>query len=482
MEAVIVASVFCVAYAVYYVYFDALAKIPGPRLAKLCPSWLIRVFWANKLNQSIREQHQKHGDVVRLGPSELSFSSISAHDTIYNANCASFVTYGAFESTVEGLSPPGVTFVSYRSPAEQKELRKVFHPAIRLAVTGGVEGHHERRFSELVAGLNIKPGTPICVNLTGLLEQLEWALIGDVGLGYPVPESMKDNWIGLKSHQNVIGVGFALGSFLLSRRGLKMLIDKFGFLWIPKFLDPAHLSGVALKQRAEGTNTFVSQAIPYKNDKYPRLAEQMSSNVTGLIYASFETSESSTRAILCALLRDPVRYRTLQQEIRSNFSASKPITDSQLLELPYLTACINEGLRLWPGLNGQFTSRISTGAVVDGVYVPPGCLVSVDLYTLQRHPRYWHEPDTFKPERWLDPKNPDEKRAFRPFSIGPRSCLGRQIALQKLRLTIAKFMFLFDMQFVNPHFEWDRDVPSGLLWSSVEVMVRMSLLEPPVEA
>jgi cytochrome P450 len=91
-----------------------------------------------------------------------------------------------------------------------------------------------------------------------------------------------------------------------------------------------------------------------------------------LSYAAFETSESSTRAILCALMRDPVRYRTLQQEIRSNFSASKPITDSQLVGLPYLTACINEGLRLWPGLNGQFTSRVSTGAVVDGVYVPPG--------------------------------------------------------------------------------------------------------------
>lgn len=260
-----------------------------------------------------------------------------------------------------------------------------------------------------------------------------------------------------------------------------MLVDSFGPFWIPKYLDPAHLIDVALKQRAEGKSTFVSQAIPYKNEKYPHLTKQMSSNVTGLIYAAFETSESSTRAILCALMRDPVRYRNLQQEIRSKFSASKPITDSQLVGLPYLTACINEGLRLWPGLNGQFTSRVSTGAVVDGVYVPPGCLVSADLYTLQRHPRYWHDPDTFKPERWLDPKNPDEMRAFRPFSAGPRSCPGRQIALQKLRLTLAKFMFLFDMQFVNPQFEWDRDVPSGLLWSSVEVMVRMTLLEPPVE-
>ncbi|KAH1297064.1 hypothetical protein KXV70_007612 [Aspergillus fumigatus] len=481
MEAVIVASGLCVAYAVYYVYSDALAEVPGPRFAKICPSWLIRVLWSNKLNQGIREQHQKHGDVVRLGPSELSFCSLSAHDTIYNTNSTSFITYGSFQSAVEGLCPPGVTFVSHHSPAEQKELRRVFQTAIRLAVAGGMEAHHKRRFSELVAGLNIKPGVPICVNLTGLLERLEWDLIGDLGLGYSVPDRLKDNWNSQKTHQNLIGVAFALGSFLLSRRGLKMLVDSFGPFWIPKYLDPAHLIDVALKQRAEGKSTFVSQAIPYKNEKYPHLTKQMSSNVTGLIYAAFETSESSTRAILCALMRDPVRYRNLQQEIRSKFSASKPITDSQLVGLPYLTACINEGLRLWPGLNGQFTSRVSTGAVVDGVYVPPGCLVSADLYTLQRHPRYWHDPDTFKPERWLDPKNPDEMRAFRPFSAGPRSCPGRQIALQKLRLTLAKFMFLFDMQFVNPQFEWDRDVPSGLLWSSVEVMVRMTLLEPPVE-
>lgn len=92
---------------------------------------------------------------------------------------------------MEGLCPPGVTFVSHHSPAEQKESRRVFQPAIRLAVAGGMEAHHKRRFSELVAGLNIKPGVPICVNLTGLLERLEWDLIGDLGLGYSVPDRLK---------------------------------------------------------------------------------------------------------------------------------------------------------------------------------------------------------------------------------------------------------------------------------------------------
>lgn len=74
---------------------------------------------------------------------------------------------------------------------QSKRVAESVSPAIRLAVAGGMEAHHKRRFSELVAGLNIKPGVPICVNLTGLLERLEWDLIGDLGLGYSVPDRLK---------------------------------------------------------------------------------------------------------------------------------------------------------------------------------------------------------------------------------------------------------------------------------------------------
>lgn len=40
--------------------------------------------------------------------------------------------------------------------------------------------------------------------------------------------------------------------------------------------------------------------------------------------------------------------------------------------------------------------------------------------------RYWHEPYTFKPERWTDPDCKDNKAASQPFSMGPRACIGKK--------------------------------------------------------
>ncbi|EAW09987.1 putative cytochrome P450 monooxygenase [Aspergillus clavatus NRRL 1] len=503
MQAIILSLFFFVAYVIYRTYFDPLANVPGPRFAKLCPSWIISILWTNKVNYSIDEQHRKHGmildipqcaflplpfraailtgtgDVVRLGPTELSFSTISAHDTIYNTDAATFTTPGSIQCCGRNLIHPGLTFVVQRSVAEQKELRKIFAPAFRLALTGGIETNITNRFNELLAALDIRPGMSKCMNLTHCLEQLEWNLIGDLGLGQPVPDSLRGGWTGYKNHQHMIGAAYELGSFLLTRRGFPKILDIVGKIWPQILLEEGFLSNLAIKQRTEGKNTFVSQALPYKSEKFPLMGTEMPGNVIGIMVASYETSESTLRATLCALLSNPAYYKALQHEIRSTFSTLESITDSQLVGLRFLNGCVNEGLRLWPGLNGKFTSRLSTGGVIDGVYVPAGYIVSADLYSIQRNPKYWHEPDSFKPERWFDGQNKDELRAFRPFSVGPRSCPGRQMALQKVRLTLSKFAFSFDMEFVNPDFDWQRDVPSGFLWGSADVMVRISRSDPP---
>lgn len=47
-------------------------------------------------------------------------------------------------------------------------------------------------------------------------------------------------------------------------------------------------------------------------------------------------------------------------------------------------------------------------------------------WSLTHDARNFHEPFSFKPERWLDPSNADVKEASQPFSLGPRGCLGRK--------------------------------------------------------
>lgn len=84
-------------------------------------------------------------------------------------------------------------------------------------------------------------------------------------------------------------------------------------------------------------------------------------------------------------------------------------------------------------------------------------LVSIQAYTLQRDETYFHCANEFHPERWLpdalnDPKSPfhsDQRQAVQPFSVGPRNCVGKHLALAEMRLALAKLIWAFDMRAVE---------------------------------
>ena len=102
-------------------------------------------------------------------------------------------------------------------------------------------------------------------------------------------------------------------------------------------------------------------------------------------------------------------------------------------------------------------------------YVPPATQISVNHYSVQRDPREFYPlPDTFWPDRWLEqeafklptgetiPKDSLvlNKAAFIPFSVGPQSCPGKNLALLELRLMICAIASKFDME-LAPGFTFD---------------------------
>jgi cytochrome P450 len=196
--------------------------------------------------------------------------------------------------------------------------------------------------------------------------------------------------------------------------------------------------------------------------------------------AGYKTNESSLSAVMYRLVRDPHQMQKLQQELRANFKTVDEITGKRLVNLPFLNGCVQESLRLLPPLAGKFMSRRSPGTMIEGIYVPFGVQVYAETYTMQRSPRYWADPSSFKPERWYDngPDSPyanDNKDAYKPFSSGARTCLGREMALQALRLTVAKLAFRYDFEMVNrDDFVWERDAGSAALFSKYKIMVRLS--------
>lgn len=105
------------------------------------------------------------------------------------------------------------------------------------------------------------------------------------------------------------------------------------------------------------------------------------------------------------------------------------------------------------------------GGTVTGIWLPPGTYVNVHPLTLSRSPDLFHKPDDFLPERWVGKDaafDHDQRNAVQAFSVGPRSCIGKPLALAELHLIIARLVWKFDLQ--------EADTISGKLdWGSQRV-------------
>ena len=92
------------------------------------------------------------------------------------------------------------------------------------------------------------------------------------------------------------------------------------------------------------------------------------------------------------------------------------------------------------------------GAIVDDNFIPAGYDVGTCIYAIHHCERYFPDSYTFAPERWIvgGLVSPEQLelayKAFNPFSLGPRGCPGRSLALLEISLTLARVIFHFDFR------------------------------------
>jgi cytochrome P450 len=87
---------------------------------------------------------------------------------------------------------------------------------------------------------------------------------------------------------------------------------------------------------------------------------------------------------------------------------------------------VREALRLWP-VAWLLARRPARSHEVAGVTVTPQDLVVVCPYLVHRHPRYWDDPTSFRPERWAAASS---QPAFIPFGSGPHKCVAASLSME----------------------------------------------------
>ncbi|KAG6902649.1 hypothetical protein C0995_013774 [Termitomyces sp. Mi166 len=172
--------------------------------------------------------------------------------------------------------------------------------------------------------------------------------------------------------------------------------------------------------------------------------------------AGSDTTATGISNLFYLLLSHPKSLKRLRDEVDSVYQDEGILSSAMHSQLPYLTACINEALRLLPPVLTSGARQVPFGGggrVFGGRYIPEGTQVYIPPYSIHRNPEYF-SPGTeeFMPERWLSERAEDTIRnldAFIPFSYGAANCVGRNLARQEMMMVTAGILQRFDIHFAD---------------------------------
>jgi cytochrome P450 len=209
-----------------------------------------------------------------------------------------------------------------------------------------------------------------------------------------------------------------------------------------KFRSLGKLVAALMQRRASEAHEHVDFLAMLMSARDKETGDAMSERelideVMTLVVAGHETTASALNWTWYLLALHPQVEARLHAEIDAAPVAASPSL-AQMEALPYAQQVVNEALRLYPP--GWLLSRRAIGAdVLAGFEIAPGTDVLLSPYLLHRHPRFWADPDAFKPERFAAENEAERPRfAYMPFAAGPRHCIGETFALYEMLMHLYK--------------------------------------------
>ncbi|KAK4900113.1 hypothetical protein LTR27_002876 [Elasticomyces elasticus] len=201
-------------------------------------------------------------------------------------------------------------------------------------------------------------------------------------------------------------------------------------------------------------------------------APEIKTNVFIFAIAGGELTSAALCGLFVLLIANPAKMRMLCNEIRSTFIDKKTISLACASALPYLDACVEEALRLYPpSPTGLERLTPPQGIAIGGHAVPGGIRVSVAPLAANNSPANFADPEAFLPERWLKTDSRyagDDQAASQPFSVGPNACIGRSIAIAQLKVATVKILYNFDITHYSDVQHWLRQ-KAYIIWDREHV-------------
>ncbi|KAH9988763.1 cytochrome P450 [Xylariaceae sp. FL0662B] len=473
-------------YMLYNLFLHPLAKFPGPWFHAATPIPYVLAQIQGRLPLMFGPLHAKYGDVVRVHPNELSFNCEEAWRDIYS------LRPGRPPITkVPGLTAPsheGVyNIVTTTDVTDHKRYRATLNPAFSERSLRNQEPIVMKYVSLLFEKLrqHVAEQPEQRQDFINWLNWMSFDLIGDLTFG--------DSLNGLseeRSHPWMANMfdSFRFNLFSRAANQLPHLAPMLRYWLIPSEMaeqrkQHATFTGDKVDQRmAMDTERqdFMSCVLPYDEKRTRMNLAEIRNTYGTLMIAGSETTATTMAFTVWWLCKNPESMHKLNEEIRSQFSTESEITISSTTSLKYMNAVLNESMRIQPAAPASQPRWVpKEGEVIAGRHVPGQTVVAIPPVCMYHDARYFKDPLKFVPERWLDDEKyrSDNRAIFQPFSVGPRSCIGRTLAMNEMRVVLARLIWNFDLELTPASDHWAEELKIYVLWEKTPFWVKMKLRE-----
>lgn len=245
-----------------------------------------------------------------------------------------------------------------------------------------------------------------------------------------------------------------MGEFQTESQGWRRLLPR----WIPtpgrrsmqaavRRIDEEVYAIIAERRANPGGNDVLSRLLAARDDDgNPLPNRQLRDETVTFFLAGHETTALALTFTLDLLGRHPEVAARLADEVRAR---PGPLGAADAAALPYATAVIHESMRVHPpvwaiGRTAQEPTEIG------GWPVHAGDELFIPQWVVHRNPDLFPDPETFRPERWLDGLDKRLPRsAYLPFGGGPRVCIGNHFAMLEAVLCLATIVQRLDLALID---------------------------------
>jgi cytochrome P450 len=351
----------------------------------------------------------------------------------------------------------GVSLLTDEGPSWQWH-RAVINPGLVKRRLNGLVELMAGPITDLASDLDSKIDDAIDVDMTGAMIRLALDITGTIvfsGKYEPVTNALLDTMVNNRFGDRATRIlllaempkWFFRALIRLVRSALPLPWPLRSVQAAVRSLDRAPWELIR-ERRAHPTDSpdLLNYLLHAEDESGTQLSDQrIHDESLTFVVAGYETTGNGLQWMWYLLALHPLARERMLAEVDSVLGGRIP-TAVDLPQLRWTTACFMEALRLYSP-SWVMWRRAVRPDNIGGHPIRVGTTVLLAAHAVHRDPRWWDEPQTFDPSRFLPSAAKDRPRgALIPFGAGKRICIGQNLAVMEAVLTTAMLSqkFVFD--------------------------------------